>query len=182
MCRLKSKVARHFVLQSLDIGGKELYHLSTIGTDHVVVMLVVVVMFVVGFVVAEPHLSCEPCLGQQFESSVDGGEAHSRIDLVYEAVEVLAGQVFFCAQKDLQNEITLTGTPQSRSLNMIEEDRPFYLKFVLFTGQDTPLLHVDTTISALISLWRPWSVECLYAQGLPPCFDANSSDLSPRSK
>ena len=110
MCWPKSEVARHFVLKSFNVGGKEFDHLSTVRTDHVVVMLVVIVMLVIGFVVTEPDLSGEAGFSQQLESSVDRSEANGGIDLVNEAVEVLTGKVLFCAQKDLQYEITLPGT------------------------------------------------------------------------
>ena len=44
MSRLKTKVVRHLVLQILDIPRKKFDHLSAFGTDHMVVVLVVVMM------------------------------------------------------------------------------------------------------------------------------------------
>src|SRR5688572_22891259 len=97
-------------------------------------------MFVIGLVVAEPDLAGKACLGKQFESTIDGSQSDRGIDLMYEAVQVLAGKVFLSAKKDLEDEITLSGTPQSRRLDMLKEDRPFYLEFILFPSQNTPFL------------------------------------------
>ena len=61
----KAKFVRHFVLQRFDISRKELDDHSAFGTDHMIVMGVVVVVFVVGFVIAEPYLAGQAGLGQQ---------------------------------------------------------------------------------------------------------------------
>ena len=182
MCRFESKVARHLVLKRLDVCRKELDHLTAIGTDHVIVMLVVVMMFVVGLVIAEPDLACEACLGKQFESTINGGESDRGVDLVNEAVQVLAGKVFLGAKKDLKDEITLAGTPQACRLDMLKEDRSFYLEFSLFPNQNTPLLqgryyHFNFDF-AIATFARIVSIRW----GLAPCFEASSRDLSPNSK
>jgi hypothetical protein len=105
----------------------------------VIVVLVIVMMLVVGFVIAKTDLTCEACLSEQFESTVNSSESDCGIDLVYEAVKVLAGKVFLSAQKYLEDEVTLACTPQSCRLNMLKEDRTLYLEFVLFPRQKTPL-------------------------------------------
>ena len=50
---------RHRVLDRFELRGEELDDLPALGTDHVVVMLVFVVVLVMRAPVAEPHLTCE---------------------------------------------------------------------------------------------------------------------------
>jgi len=52
---LKTVLRRHRVLDCLELGGKELDNPATLGTDHVVVMLMLVVVFVMGDAVAKAH-------------------------------------------------------------------------------------------------------------------------------
>ena len=66
MCRFKPEVARHLVLQILYSGREELDHLTARCTDHVIMMLVIVMMLVVGFVIAEPDLTRQSSFRKQF--------------------------------------------------------------------------------------------------------------------
>jgi hypothetical protein len=66
MRKPESEFVRHFVLHLLDVWGKELDHAAALRADHVIVMLVIEMMFVVGFVVAKPHFAGEPGFRKQF--------------------------------------------------------------------------------------------------------------------
>ena len=64
MCRPKAKVARHLILKVLNIGREKFDHFATLGTDHMIVMFVIIMMLVVGLVVAESDLACQAGFGQ----------------------------------------------------------------------------------------------------------------------
>ncbi len=97
----KPEFVRHLVLQGLDIGREEFNDLAALRADHVVVMLVIVVMFVVGLIVAEPNLAGESRLGKKLERSIHGCMADRGILLLNYPVKVVRGQVFLGTQKRL---------------------------------------------------------------------------------
>lgn len=53
----KTKLVRHLILQVFDVARKELDDLAAMRADHVVVMLVIIMMLVVSFVVAESNFA-----------------------------------------------------------------------------------------------------------------------------
>lgn len=57
MGRLEPKVAGHLILHLFDLGRKELNYLTAFRTDHVIVMLVVVVVLVISFAISETDLA-----------------------------------------------------------------------------------------------------------------------------
>jgi hypothetical protein len=65
MCRLKTKVVRHLVLQGLDLGREKLYDLAALCADHVIMVGVIVMMFVIGPIVAKSDLASEACFREQ---------------------------------------------------------------------------------------------------------------------
>src|ERR1051325_10863541 len=66
LSHLKPVPGCHGILNCLQLGRKEFDNATTLRTNHVVVMLMFVVMFVVRAVVAKAHLAREPCFRQQF--------------------------------------------------------------------------------------------------------------------
>ncbi len=136
MCRFETKLFRHLVLQRLDVRRKELDHLSALGADHVVVVLVVVMVFVIGFVIAKTDFACKTGLGKQFERAIDRRVADGLVFAVDEQVKVVAREMLFGAQKDIEYQVTLSRTPQTRRLYMLVEYRLFDRKFVLFLAQN----------------------------------------------
>ena len=81
----------HRVLDGFEFGGVKLDDLAALRTDHVVVMLVFVVVFVVGASIAEPDFACEPRFGEEFQGSIDGGLADARIFFLHQTVEIFVG-------------------------------------------------------------------------------------------
>lgn len=61
---LEAKVVCHLILQCLDLGRVKLDHPATVGADHMIVMFMIKVMFVVSLVIAEANFTREPGLGQ----------------------------------------------------------------------------------------------------------------------
>src|SRR5687768_9700474 len=130
MRRAKAEFVRHLVLQLLDVLGKKLDHLSALSANHVIVMLVVVVMFVIGLAVAKPHLTSKTRLGKQFEGTIDRGVTDGRVLFLYEPIEVFTGEVVFGTEKDLENKVALGGPAQAGLLNMLEKELLFLNKFL----------------------------------------------------
>ena len=83
MCGLEIKVVRHLILKRLDLRRKKLDYPTAFGADHVVMVLMFEVMFVVGFVVAKADLTGEAGLGEQFQSAVNSRMSHCRILFLY---------------------------------------------------------------------------------------------------
>ena len=90
MGRQKIEVVRHLILQGFDFRRIELNDLAARGTDHVVMMLVIVMMLVVSFVVAEPDLTRESGIRQKLKRSINGGMANRRILALNEPIQVFA--------------------------------------------------------------------------------------------
>ncbi len=145
MCRRKTEVACHLVLQLLDLGREEFDHFPAFGADHVVMMLVVIVMLVVGPAIAEANLARESSFRQQLQRTVDGRKTDVRILLVDQTIEILAGKVFFRRKERIENEIALLSTAQPGSLDVLQKDRSFLFKWVLSSRHQA-----DATTSILI--------------------------------
>ena len=65
MSRLKSEVVCHLVLEGLDLRRKKLDHLAAFRTDHMIVMGVIVMVFVIGLIVAKSYFAGEAGLSEQ---------------------------------------------------------------------------------------------------------------------
>jgi len=70
---------RHRVLDGFELGREELDNLAALRTNHVIVMLMFVVVFVVRAPVTEAHFTCESGFSQQFERAIDGRLADGRV-------------------------------------------------------------------------------------------------------
>ncbi len=66
LLHLKLVSGRHSILNGFEFSRVELNDLATVGTDHVVMVLVFVVMFVVGQTITEANFTRQTGFGQQF--------------------------------------------------------------------------------------------------------------------
>lgn len=103
-----------------------------------IVMLVIVMMFVVSPVVAEPNFTRQTRLDQEFESPVDGSVPDGRVNLMHEPVEILAREMLLGAQKSFEYKVTLPGAAQPGLLNMIDKNLFFYFETILFLWHAAP--------------------------------------------
>jgi len=94
---LKPVLGGHRVLDGFEFGGEELDYLAALGTDHVIVVLVFVVVLVVRAPVTEPNLACESSFSQEFERAVDGSLPDSGILFLHEAIEIFVREMFLGA-------------------------------------------------------------------------------------
>ena len=78
----------HRVLERFELSRKELNDLAALGADHVVVMLMFVVMFVVRAAVAEADFAREPGFGQELERAIDGRLADGRVFSLHQPVKI----------------------------------------------------------------------------------------------
>ena len=135
MCGSKPEVACHLILKILDLLREKLDDKAAFGTDHVIVMFVIVMVLVISPVIPEADLARESCLGQKFERSIDRGQSDARISFVYKGMQIFAGKVFLSAEKDLEDQVTLARPPQTGFPNVILKDRFLRLKCRLFSTQ-----------------------------------------------
>src|SRR6266568_8862756 len=118
---------RHGILNSLELGGIKFDDLAALRANHVSVMLVFIVMFVMSAAVPESHFASQSRIGKQPQRSIDGRLADGGIFFADQAMEIVSRQVAFRAQEDFENKIALRGTLQAFLLNMLQEN------FLLFS-------------------------------------------------
>ena len=63
MRRTETEFVRHFVLEVFDVLGEELDNLSTLRADHMVVVIMFEMVFVVCLVIAKAYLARQSGLG-----------------------------------------------------------------------------------------------------------------------
>jgi hypothetical protein len=124
---LKTVLGGDLVLQRLQLSRKEFNYSATLRTDHVIVVLVLVVVLVVSDAVAKADLARESGLSQQFERAINRGLPDAWIFLLYEPVEVLAGKMLLGAQKHIQNQVSLRSAFEPLLLDVLEKN------FLLFS-------------------------------------------------
>src|SRR5882762_1012429 len=124
---LETVLRRHRVLNRLELCGKKLNDAATPGTDHMIVMLMLVVMFVMRDAVAKADFARQACFGQKFQGAIDSGLADSWILFLNQTVKIFAGQMLFRTQEGVENQIALCGAFESLLLDVLEKN------FLLFS-------------------------------------------------
>ena len=123
---LETVPGSHSVLDCFQFGREELDDAATLGTDHVVVVLMFVIMFVVGDAIAKANFAREPCFRQQLQGAIDRCLSDARVFLSDQAVKVFAGQVGFRAKEHVEDEFPLRRPLESLLLNMFEKNFLFF--------------------------------------------------------
>lgn len=134
------KALRHFILQFLDRRRKKFDHLTALGADHMIMMFVIVMMLVIGLIVPKSHFPGETGLGEQPERSINCSQTYRRVAAMYKRMEIFASQMFFRAQKNLEDRVALNGPPKTRRLYVVEKNRSLNLKCLLPISQTGPLI------------------------------------------
>ncbi len=78
----------HCVLDCFQLRRIEFDDLSALLADHVIVVLMFVIIFVMGAPVAEADLAGQAGVGQQPQRAIDSGLAHAGILFVHQAIQV----------------------------------------------------------------------------------------------
>lgn len=128
MGRLKAISRGNLVLFLLDHFAVEFDQLATIGTDQVVVMLMIELVFVPTPTVSQPFLACQTTLTQQFERSVDRRETDRGIFRLDPLVEIFRTEMALGLEKDVEDQIALAGPLVSSPSQMLEKDCPLLFK------------------------------------------------------
>ena len=121
LSHFKLVLGGHLILNCFEFGRIELYDLSTLGADHMVVMLVFVIVFVVRAAVAKTDLARQTGVRQQLQSAIDSRMTDRWIFGLDQTIEVFAGEVLFGAQEHLENQIPLGCSLQSPLLDVFEK-------------------------------------------------------------
>ena len=126
LCHFKPVLGSHGILNRFQLGGKEFDDPSALRTDHVIVMLMLVVMLVVSATVAETDFARQACFRQKFQSPINSRLPDVWILLAGEEIKIFTGKMFFSAQKDIQNQISLRRALQALFLDVLEKNFLFF--------------------------------------------------------
>ena len=85
---LETMLSRHRVLQRFEFRRKEFDYLAALRTDHVIVMLTFVIMFVMRAAVAKTNLARESRFGEQFERAINCRLPDGRVFFLDELIEI----------------------------------------------------------------------------------------------
>jgi hypothetical protein len=66
LCDFKPMPGSHCVLNRFELSREKLNDPATLGTDHVVVVLVFVIVLVMGPAIAKSHFTSQACFAEQF--------------------------------------------------------------------------------------------------------------------
>jgi hypothetical protein len=122
----KSVFRSHRVLNRLQLGGEELDDLAAFRSDHVVVVLVFIVVFVVRAAITKAHFARQPGISQKFERAIYRRMANGWIFLLDQTIQIFAREVFLSAQKHVQNQIPLGRSLQPLFLDVLKKDFLFF--------------------------------------------------------
>lgn len=86
---LKTERLSHTFLKPLDLRRNKFNDVTALGTNHMIVVLVIVMMLKVRLVVTKTNLACEAGLGKEFESAVNSGVTDRTVAILNETVQVL---------------------------------------------------------------------------------------------
>ena len=98
---MKMVMRGDLILLIFDLLAVKLYQQAALGTNQMIVMLVIVKMLVTRVAVAQTLFSSQPAFGQKFERTVNGREAHGRVFDFDQVIEVFGAEMTFGLEKDL---------------------------------------------------------------------------------
>jgi len=116
----------HRILNCFEFSREEFDYLAALRTNHVIVVLVFVVMFVVRAPIPKANLTREPRLSKELQRSVDGSLTHRGIFLFDQPIEIFMGEMLFGAKKYMEDQVSLRGTFQPFFLDVFEEHFLFF--------------------------------------------------------
>ena len=120
----------HCILERFEFRRKEFDDLAALRTDHVIVVLVFVVMFVVRASVAEANFPRKSRFSEQLECPVYGRLSDCRVFLLHQAIEIFVGEMFLGSQKNIQNEVALRRALESPFLDVFKKYFLFFRQWL----------------------------------------------------
>jgi len=110
--QLKSMLRRHCILNRLELRRIEFDDFAALGTDHVVVMLMLVVVLVMRAAIAKPHLTSQAGFRQYAQGPINRRLTDSGVFFAYQTIKVFARHVSFSFQEHFEDQITLRSALQ----------------------------------------------------------------------
>ncbi len=147
---LEAMLCGHRILKRFQLGGEKLDDPPTLRANHVIVMLMFVIVFVVSAPVSKANLAREPGLGQQLQRSIHRCLPDAGVFLPHQAIKVFAGEVCFGAQKYVENEVPLRRALESLLLDVLEKNFLLFshglgdLAVAILTSDIRLILHSET--------------------------------------
>jgi len=124
------------ILLILNLLAVKLYQPPALGTDQMVVMLVIVKMLVPRVAVSQTLFASQPAFGQKFKRAVNGREPHGRVFDFDQVVEVFRAEMAFGLEKDFEYQLTLCRSFESGAPEVFEEYLFFLSEFRHCLGRD----------------------------------------------
>jgi hypothetical protein len=124
------------ILLIFDLLAVKLYQPAALGTDQMVVMLVIVKMLVTRVAVAQTLFASQPAFGQEFERAVNGRKANGRVFDFDQVIEVFRAEMAFGLEKDFEYQLTLRRLFESGAPEVFEEYLFFLGEFRHCLGRD----------------------------------------------
>jgi hypothetical protein len=107
-----------FLLQPVDLLGKEFDGTAALGANHVVMAAAVVLVLVARDTVVESDFAGQAAFRQQFQRPVDGGIADACVLLLDQAVKFVGGKMIPSFEKSAKDGVTLSSLLQTDALEM----------------------------------------------------------------
>src|SRR2546425_6621929 len=117
---LEAMLCRHRVLDRFEFSRKKLNDAAAFRADHVIVMLMLIVMFVVGATIAKANFTGQAGFSQKLQGPIDSRLPNARVIFLDQSVKVFAGKMRFRAQKDVENQIALGRAFEPSLLDVFE--------------------------------------------------------------
>ncbi len=125
------------LFDGLDARVAEFKHLTRIGHDDMVVLLVEIRLLIMRLVVTELVLAYESAVEQQFNGVVKRGAAHPIVLVLHLDVEVLDIEVFLAIVDLVQDGVAFGGFPMALVFQVLGEDVPYrFLVFAVVDGYE----------------------------------------------
>jgi hypothetical protein len=121
LCHFKFVFGGHRILNRFQFSRIEFDDLAAFGTDHVIVVLVLVVVFIVRATVAETNFARQARIGQQLQGAIHRRVPDTGIFLLHEPIQILTGKVLLGAQKHVENQVPLGRSLKALPLNVLKK-------------------------------------------------------------
>ncbi len=126
LSNLEMVLRRDLVLERFQFGGKEFDDATALGTNHVIVMLMLVIVFVVSEPIAKADFAGKPGFCEKLQGPIHRGLAYACIFFFHQSIQIFTGKVLLHAQKHIQDQVALGRALEPLPLNVLEKNFLFF--------------------------------------------------------
>lgn len=126
LSNLKMVLGRQLILKRFKFGRKEFDDATALGTDHVIMMLMLVIVFVVSEPIAKANLARQPGFREELQRAIHRGLTDAGVFFFDQTIEIFTREVLLHTQKRVQNEVALGRPLEPLFLNMLEKNFLFF--------------------------------------------------------